>query len=87
MCSATPAGPAKLVAEMHRVSDARRKDDGTATLGQAKPVGDDVADELAGIHALGELALDVVAARHQHARQIGPRWRVHLGRDQESEVD
>ena len=42
------------------VATLTRERDGLPALAELVPVGDDVADELSVVHALGELALDVV---------------------------
>ena len=39
-----------------------RERDGLPALAELMPVGDDVADELGVVHALGELVLDVITA-------------------------
>ena len=51
------------------------------------PVGDDVADQLRHINALGELALDVVAMADVDARHVGRGRRVDPGRHQEAQLD
>ena len=55
------AGLDELVAEMDRVRDVDREADGLSALAVFVPVRDDVADQLRPIHALGELAFDVIA--------------------------
>ncbi len=51
--------------------DTGREDDGAPTLGQAMPMGDDVADQLPVVHPLGELLLDIVAALDQTPDRSG----------------
>src|SRR5215470_7461213 len=52
------------------MSDARRKDDGVASCCEAMPMGDDVADELRLVHALGKLRLDVIASFNAYTVQV-----------------
>ena len=65
------AGFHELVAQMDRVRDVDREGDGLPPLAEFVPVGDDVADQLRPVHALGELGLDVVAVARADATQIG----------------
>ena len=61
MCSAADAGLDELIADVDRVRDVDGKGHGLPALAELVPVGDDVADQLRPVHAIGELALDVVA--------------------------
>ena len=48
---------------------------------------DDVADQPARVHPLGELRLDVVAARDLDAGQVGRGRRIDVRRDEVSLLD
>ena len=61
MCSAAHAGLDELIADVDGVRDVDGEGDGLPALAVLVPMRDDVADQLRPIHALGELALDVVA--------------------------
>ena len=61
----------ELVADVDAVLDADGEADGLPALAELVPMGDDVADQLGRVHALGELALDIVAAR-RFGRRSGP---------------
>ena len=46
------------------------------TFAKLVPVGDDVADQLRAIHALGQLSLVVIAGLDANAFEIGSGWRI-----------
>ena len=73
------AGTAEFVADMHTVRNIACKHYGPAPFAKAVPVLDDVADQLHGIDAFRQLALDIVAALDPDAAQIGLRRRVDPG--------
>jgi hypothetical protein len=77
----------ELVTDVDAVADAARERDGLAALAVFVPVGDDVADELIVVHALGELGLDVVALLGAHAAQIGIDRRVDARPDEVALLD
>ena len=56
------AGVDEFVAQVDGVRDVDGEGDGLSPLAVFVPVRDDVADQLRPIHALGELAFDIVAA-------------------------
>ena len=59
--------------------DIDREGDRLSALGVLVPVGDDVADELRPVHAIGELALDVIADARFDAFQVRIDRRVARG--------
>ena len=61
----------ELVAEVQAVRDVDRERDGLPALAELVPVGNDVTDQLGNVHALGELALDVVTGLRVHPRRSG----------------
>ena len=64
------AGFLKLAADVDAVADIGGEHHGLAALGQAVPVGNDVADELRPVHALGEFAFNVVAGMGVDAFEV-----------------
>ena len=68
---------------MHGMADARCKHDGRAALGEPVPVAYDIADQLALIHALDKLSLDVIPALDANPGQIWPRGRIDDGWNKE----
>src|ERR1700730_1380628 len=58
-----------------------------AALAELVPVGDDVADQLRLVHAIGELGLNVVAGLSTNACEIGIDRRIDAGLDQKSLLD
>ena len=79
---AAHAGAHELVAQMQAVRDVDRERDGLPALAELVPVGDDVADQLGNVHAVGELDLDVVAGYRAHAGQVGIDRGIDAGLDQ-----
>ena len=75
------AASAELIPQMHGMADARRENDSRAMFSEFVPMLDDVADELALVHALGKLPLDVIAALDCNPGQIGPKGRINFGAD------
>ena len=76
------AGAHELVTDMQTMGDVAGESDGLPALAEFVPVGDDVADELGVVHALGELALDVVTAPNPHAKQVWSDRRIDARLDQ-----
>ena len=82
MCSARTPDADEFIAQVDRVRDVDREGDGLSALAVLVPVRDDVADQLGPIHALGELAFDVVAGDRADALQIGIDRRIDARPDQ-----
>ena len=70
---------------MQTMGDVAGEGDGLPGVAVFVPVGDDVADELGVVHALGEFALDVVTAPNPHATQVWPDRRIDARLDQEAD--
>ena len=64
------------------VRDVDRERDGLPALAELVPMGNDVADQLGNVHAVGELALDVVAGLRLHPAQVGIDRGIDAGLDQ-----
>jgi hypothetical protein len=74
--------PTEFVPKMDGVRYVHREDDCGATLTQAEPMFDHVADQLCGVHASGKLALNVVAVSDVNAGKVRLHGCENLGRDQ-----
>ncbi len=59
---------------MDGVLDRNGESDRLSALGVFMPVRDDIADQIAAVHPLGELAFNVVAALSANTAQIGIAW-------------
>jgi len=69
------------------VGNVRGEDHRPPALGVPMPMGDDVADQFGLVHALGELAFDVIACLGTDAPEIGRGWRIDDGRHKILAVD
>ena len=63
----THPGLDEFVTQMDRVCDIDGEGDGFSFLAELVPVCDDIADQLGAIHALGKLALVIVACDGSNA--------------------
>ena len=62
----------EFVPDMNAVRDVDCEGDGAPPFAEAVPGRDDVANQLFRVDALGQRALDVIAARNSDAFQVGP---------------
>jgi hypothetical protein len=52
------------------MGNAGRKADGLSSLSEFVPMGDDIPDQIIAVHALGELAFDIITSLNLHAFQV-----------------